>query len=102
MQLTLRALYDELLHNRNWWTGSNVNKPLVRYIGCSFKFYRSKHTDYIVSISLCPPFEVTALDYLNTQPSLHLMNKNKIIVPRLDRTWTKRAYIKKDSNHLAC
>nr|UGV42636.1 MAG: ORF1 [TTV-like mini virus] len=95
MQLTLRALYDELLHNRNWWTGSNVNKPLVRYLGCTFKFYRSKHTDYIVSISLCPPFEVTALDYLNTQPSLHLMNKNKIIVPRLDRTWTKRAYVKR-------
>nr|UGV36730.1 MAG: ORF1 [TTV-like mini virus]UGV37301.1 MAG: ORF1 [TTV-like mini virus] len=95
MQLTLRALYDELLHFRNWWTKSNNGLPLVRFIGGKFTFYRSSQTDYIVTITSCPPFEVTQETYFNTQPIRHLMNRHKVIVPRLDRPWTKRAYIKR-------
>ncbi len=95
MQLTFRALYDEYKKYRNWWTTSNEGLPLVKYNGVTMKFYRSYYTDYIVIPVLCPPFTVTREDYLNTQPFRALMNKNKIIVPRLDRTWTKRAYVKR-------
>lgn len=83
MQLTLRALWDEFVKFRNWWTTSNDNLPLVRFMNVKFKFYKSKHTDYIVIPHLCPPFAVTREDYLNTQPIRALMDRRKIIVPRL-------------------
>lgn len=94
MQLTLQALWDEYVKFRNWWTVSNDGLPLVKYMYCKFKFYRSPHTDYIVIPSLCPPFSVTRDDYLNTQPLRALMNKNKIIVPKL-RENSRKKYIKR-------
>ena len=95
MQLTLRALFDEYKKYRNWWTVSNQGLPLVKYLGCQFKFYRSAQTDYIVIPILTPPYAVTEEIYLNTQPSRALMNRRKIVVPRLDRPWTKKPYIKR-------
>lgn len=95
MQLTLRALYDEYLHFHNWWTKSNDNMPLVKYLGCKFKFYRSAYIDYIVIPQLCPPFAVTRDDYLSMQPSRMLLNRQRFIVPRLDRKNYKRNYISK-------
>nr|UGV35863.1 MAG: ORF1 [TTV-like mini virus] len=94
MQLTLSALWDEYIHFKNWWTVTNDNHPLVRYLKCKFKFYRSKFTDYVVVPQLCPPFAVTRDDYLGTQPLRLLMNKNKIIVPKLTASSTKK-YIKR-------
>ncbi len=82
MQLTLRALWDEYVHFRNWWTKSNDGLPLVRYNYCKFKFYRAKECDYIVTPVLTPPFNVGRDDYLNTHPIRALMNRNKIIVTR--------------------
>lgn len=94
MQLTLTALWDEYIHFRNWWTTTNDNHPLVRYIKCKMKFYKSKHTDYVVVPQLCPPFAVTRDDYLSTQPLRMLMNRHKIIVPKLTSA-SKKKYIKK-------
>nr|UGV37444.1 MAG: ORF1 [TTV-like mini virus] len=93
MQLTLSALWDEYTHFKNWWTKSNDNHPLVRYLRCKFKFYKSIYTDYVVVPQLCPPFAVGRDDYLSTQPLRMLMNKNKIIVPKLQPG--KKTYIKK-------
>nr|UGV34511.1 MAG: ORF1 [TTV-like mini virus] len=93
LQLTLTALFDEYLHYRNKWTVSNNGLPLVKYTGCKIKFYRSAQTDYIVVPVLSPPFSVTEEIYMNTQPSRMLLTKNKIIVPRLDRPWTKKPYV---------
>nr|UGV36676.1 MAG: ORF1 [TTV-like mini virus] len=93
-QLTLNALWDEYTKYRCWWTTSNDGLPLVRYIRCTLTFYKSKWTDYIVIPQLCPPFDVGRDDYLNTQPSRALMNKNKIIVPRL-RPNERKPYIKR-------
>lgn len=93
-QLTLNALWDEYTKYRCWWTTSNDGLPLVRYLRCELKFYRSKFTDYIVIPHLCPPFDVGRDDYLNTQPSRALMNKNKIIIPRLKPS-SNKTYIKK-------
>lgn len=98
MQLTLRALYDEYKKYRNWWTTSNQGLPLVKYLGCQFKFYRSAQTDYIVTPQLCPPFDVTEHTYLNTQPSRQMMNKHSIIIPRLDRPYMKKPYKKRRFN----
>uniref|UniRef100_A0AAU8H4R8 Capsid protein n=1 Tax=Betatorquevirus homini1 TaxID=3048395 RepID=A0AAU8H4R8_9VIRU len=95
MQLTLRALYDEYVHFRNWWTTSNCGLPLVKYSGCSIKFYCSNDTDYIVTAQHTGPFEVTVDSYLNTQPSRHIMNKKSFVVPKLNPNKKKRPYIKK-------
>lgn len=95
MQMTLRALYDEYIHYRNWWTSSNCGLPLVRYQGCSIKFYMSNDTDYIVTAQHTGPFEVTVDSYLNTQPSRHIMNKKSFIIPKLNPNKKKRPYIKR-------
>lgn len=95
MQMTLRALYDEYVHYRNWWTASNCGLPLVRYQGCSIKFYMSNDTDYIVTAQHTGPFEVTVDSYLNTQPSRHIMNRKSFIIPKLNPNKRKRPYIKK-------
>lgn len=95
MQITLRALYDEYQHYRNWWTVSNCGLPLTRYCGVTVKFYKSNDTDYIVTVQHTGPFEVTRDTYLNTQPSRHMMNKRSFIVPKLNPDKKKRPYIKK-------
>nr|UGV39381.1 MAG: ORF1 [TTV-like mini virus] len=95
MQLTLRALYDEYIHFRNWWTTSNCGLPLTRYLGVSVKFYKSNDCDYIVTVQHTGPFEVTRDIYLSTQPSRHMMNHKSFIVPKLNPNKKKRPYIKK-------
>lgn len=95
MQLTLRALWDEHIHFRNWWTSSNCNLPLARYCGCSIKFYKSKDTDYIVTVQHTGPFEVTRDMYLSTQPSRHMMNRRSFIVTKLNPNKKRKPYIKK-------
>nr|UGV35501.1 MAG: ORF1 [TTV-like mini virus] len=95
MQLSLRALYDEYLKFRCWWTKSNTGLPLVKYNGITIKLYRSSQTDYLFKYKTCPPFDVTEHDYLNTQPSRMLMDHRTIIVPRLDKQFKRRPYIKK-------
>nr|UGV35878.1 MAG: ORF1 [TTV-like mini virus] len=96
MQLTLGALWDEHIHFRNWWTSSNQGLPLCRYVRCTFKFYKSKDTAYIVTPQLYPPFEVTRDTYLNTQPLRHLMNRKSFIVPK--RQDNKKPYVRKKFN----
>jgi len=95
IQLTLRALWDEYTKYRSWWTKGNEGLPLVRYRYTKLTFYRSKWTDYIVIIKLCPPFSVTREDYLDTQPGRMLMNIKKIVVPHLGRKQYKKTYITK-------
>lgn len=96
-QISLRVLWDEYQHYRNWWTTSNQGLPLCRYINLKCKFYRTAETAYIVTPCTCPPFDVSLDSYLNTQPSRHIMNKNSFIVPKL-RPNSKRKYIKKHFN----
>nr|UGV37734.1 MAG: ORF1 [TTV-like mini virus] len=95
LQFSLRVLYDEFVHARNWWTHSNQALPLARFLGSTFRFYRSAHTNYIVTPITCPPFEVTKEIYLDTQPSRRLMDKRSFVVPQLGRGPMKKTYIKK-------
>lgn len=87
---TLDALFTEFLKHRCIWTKTNMGLPLARYTGCTLTFYKSLHTDYIVTWSNCPPFTVTMDMYLNTQPMRQLLYKRKIIVPKLTYGSKKR------------
>lgn len=95
LQMTLRVLYDEYTAGRNWWTSSNSTLPLTRFLGVKLKFYKSEHTDYIVTIHRTGPFEVTRDSYLSTQPTRHLMNRRSFIVPKIGRGPNKKTYIRK-------
>lgn len=90
---TLDALHTEFIKHRNFWTRGNQGLPLVRYTGGKFKFYKSNFTDYIVTISRCPPFSVTVDMFLNTHPQRMLLEKHKYIITRL-KSNTKKRYKK--------
>lgn len=92
-QFTLEALYIEYQKLRCFWTKSNLGLPFVRYTGCTFKFFKSKHTDYIVTWCICPPFGVNLEMFLNTQPQRQLFERHRIIIPQLNR-YTKKRYKK--------
>lgn len=87
---SLDALFTEYIKHRAIWTVSNQGLPLVRYTGATVKLYKSLFTDYIVSYSICPPFSVTYDMYMQTQPIRQLLQKHKIIVPKLTSTSRKR------------
>lgn len=78
---SLDGLYEqhELLHN--WWTTSNDQLPLIRYLGCKFKLYASDDVDYVFAYQNTTPMLATEQMYLSTQPSMLMLNKNKILMP---------------------
>lgn len=78
---SLDGLFEqhELLHN--WWTTSNDQLPLIRYHGCKFKLYASDDVDYVFAYQNTTPMLATEQMYLSTQPSMLMLNKNKILMP---------------------
>nr|UGV37785.1 MAG: ORF1 [TTV-like mini virus] len=95
IQFTLESLYEQYELLRNKWTASNVLMPLVRYTGCSLKFYRTKNVDYIAHYNLCYPMKTTKYQHTNAAPSNMLLYPKHIIVPSLDRKPRGKLYIKK-------
>nr|UGV34868.1 MAG: ORF1 [TTV-like mini virus] len=92
--LSLYSLYQENIHGHNIWTFPNTNYPLVRYTGCSIKLYQSLDTDYVVTYNNTWPMHSSLLMYNTMQPSLHTMQKNKIIVPSKNTIKRRKPYIK--------
>ena len=96
LKFSLGSLYEERQLVRNTWTKSNVGLPLVRYTGCSFKFYRTKKVDYIVHYNNCLPMLDTEMQHTNAQPSSMLMYSKKVLVPSMQTEPNKRKpYIRK-------
>nr|UGV42369.1 MAG: ORF1 [TTV-like mini virus] len=91
----LGAFFDEFLRIRNWWTVSNVNLPLVRYLYCKLRFYRCEDIDYVVYYSTNYPMTDSAQKHADAQPSRMLMRKHKIIVPSRKKRPNKKPYVKK-------
>ncbi len=95
LKFSLDSLFEqrELLHNV--WTTSNVGLPLVRYLGCKFKFYRTEDVDYIVYYTTCLPMLDNVYMHSNAQPSNMLMYKKKIIVKSKKTKPFGKLYVKK-------
>nr|UGV38840.1 MAG: ORF1 [TTV-like mini virus] len=87
---SLDALFSEYIKYRATWTVSNQGLPLTRYTGAKLTFYKNPYTDYIVTYSRCPPFDLTYDMYMNSQPLRQLLQKHKIIVPKLTSRSKKR------------
>lgn len=93
--LSLYSLYIENTMGHNIFTHTNKDHPLVRYLGCTIKLYQSANVDYVCTYSNTWPLKSSMLMYNSLQPSLHLMQKNKIIVPSKITQKRKKPYIKK-------
>lgn len=73
---SLASLYELFQKARCWWTTSNDDLPLIRYLGCTIDLYKSDSSDYIFSFHNCPPMKATLETYQSTQPTMLLLTKN--------------------------
>nr|UGV36633.1 MAG: ORF1 [TTV-like mini virus] len=95
MVFSLGSLWEDYEHLRNYWSNSNAGLPLVRYQGCSFKFYQHSTVDYVVTWRTCYPMTDTQYEHPNSQPSRMLMAKKKLIVPSMKTKLLKKRYKRK-------
>nr|UGV35217.1 MAG: ORF1 [TTV-like mini virus] len=93
--LSLQSLYEDHVMGHNIFTKTNNNYPLARYLGCSLKFYQSSNIDYVATYSNVLPLRSSMAMYNTMQPSIHLMQQHKIIVPSKLTQRRHRPYIKK-------
>lgn len=92
MVFSLGSLYEDYDHLKNIWTKSNVALPLVRYTGCTLKFFQSDVTDYIVIYDTCWPMVDTPDTHADCSPSRMLQRKHKIIIPSKQTQNRKKPY----------
>lgn len=90
----LGCLFQEFLRTRNWWTQTNVDLPLVRYLNCTFRFYRTENVDYIVYYTRNYPMTDSDYNHADSCPNRMLMRKRKIIVKSMKHN-PKKPYVKK-------
>nr|UHK05496.1 MAG: ORF1 [Torque teno midi virus] len=79
-QYNLKLLYEEYTFHNNIWTASNILKDLVRYMGVRLEFYRHPDTDFIVSYSRQPPWDLTKFTFMGCHPHQMLLEKHKRII----------------------
>ncbi|BAB19326.1 unnamed protein product [Torque teno mini virus 4] len=94
VKYSLESLYSEHEYVRNWWTKSNLNLPLFRYLGCTLKLYQSEDVDYAFQYQNCYPMVATAHLYISRQPSIMMMNNHSILVPSKRTQKRKKPCIK--------
>nr|UGV42508.1 MAG: ORF1 [TTV-like mini virus] len=93
--LSLYSLYIEHTTGHNIFTHTNKPYPLMRYKGCKLKFYQSKNIDYVSTYSNTWPLKSSMAMYNSLQPSIHLMQKHKILIPSKNTTKWRKPYKKK-------
>lgn len=94
VKYSLETLYDMFLKCRNWWTSSNQDLPLCRYLGCSIRFYQCDNVDYVIKIQRELPARSNKLTYPSCQPNVMLMSKQKLIVPSRKNEKRRKPYKK--------
>nr|UHK04336.1 MAG: ORF1 [Torque teno midi virus] len=78
---TLNFLYKEYKRGNNKWSTSNTHLDLVRYTGCTFRFYRHSWLDFIVQYKLQYPFVFDKFTYLLCHPYEMLLDKHHKLIP---------------------
>nr|UGV43562.1 MAG: ORF1 [Torque teno virus] len=77
---SLLVLYDQHERHLNRWTFPNDQLDLVRYKHTTFKFYRSKDTDFIVTFNIKPPMKMNETTSPNAHPGMLMQMKHKILI----------------------
>nr|UGV37448.1 MAG: ORF1 [TTV-like mini virus] len=80
-QFTVENLYTMHTFVRNWWTVSNRDLPLIRYVKCSIKLYQSDDVDYVFRYQRHYPMTAGPLNYCTTQPSVMMMLNHTKFIP---------------------
>ena len=94
MTFSLDSLYEDFQKLENIWTTSNSGLPLVRYTGCTFKFYQTENVDYFVIYDTCWPMVDTPYTHADSAPGSILLKKRKITVPSRKTQANKKPYKK--------
>nr|UGV42860.1 MAG: ORF1 [Torque teno virus] len=82
-KFSLRILYDEFTRFMNFWTVSNEDLDLCRYVGCKLIFFKHPTVDFIVQINTQPPFLDTHLTAASIHPGIMMLSKRHILIPSL-------------------
>nr|UGV35129.1 MAG: ORF1 [TTV-like mini virus] len=93
-QYTLDNLYTMHQYVRNWWTKSNKELPLVRFLYAKFTLYQSEDVDYVFRYQRHFPMTSGQLTYPSMQPSLLMMLNHSIIVPSKRTKRLRKGYKK--------
>nr|UGV36969.1 MAG: ORF1 [TTV-like mini virus] len=91
---SLWTLYQEHLQLRNWWSVSNENMPLVRFLGCKVKVYRQAELDILFYYRNTYPMTASLTTYQSTNPAAMLLNNRTKIIPCKQHNKNKRAFKK--------
>nr|UGV36479.1 MAG: ORF1 [TTV-like mini virus] len=91
---TLNNLYNLYLQGRAWWTRSNNEAPLIRYLGCTATIFRPESSDLIFKWHNCFPMTVSAEAYNATQPSIMLISKKHKTIRCKKHNFLKKPYTK--------
>nr|UGV34674.1 MAG: ORF1 [TTV-like mini virus] len=93
-QFTLENLY--IMHSfvRNWWTQSNRELPLFRYLRCKIKLYQSDDVDYVFRYQRNFPMTAGQLTYPTLQPSVMMMLNRTVFMPSKRTKKISRGYKK--------
>lgn len=73
---SLEMLYKENLIANNFWTVTNDNMPLIRYLGCYIYLYRQPEIDWLFYYNNTLPMSASKLTYMSTQPQIMLQLKH--------------------------
>lgn len=82
-KMSLRILYDEFTRFMNFWTVSNEDLDLCRYVGAKLIFFKHPTVDFIVQINTQPPFLDTHLTAASIHPGIMMLSKRRILIPSL-------------------
>nr|UGV43447.1 MAG: ORF1 [Torque teno virus] len=91
---TLRTLFQDFLLHHNYWTSSNKDLDLGRYLGCSIIFFRHPTVDFIARIRNMPPFEDTDATAMTLHPGMLVLSKKRIMIPSLKSRPSRKHYVK--------
>lgn len=74
-------MFKEFKRGNNKWSTTNEFLDLVRYNGCSFRFYRHRIYDFVVQYSRQYPFTFDKFTYPLCHPYDMLQSKHHKIIP---------------------
>lgn len=88
---SLEMLYKENLIANNYWTTTNDNMPLIRYLGCHITLFTQPEVDYLFYYNNTPPMTANKLTYMSTQPQVMLQIKHMKVI-KCRKTNRKKPY----------
>ena len=87
---SLQMLYKENLITNNYWTVTNDNMPLIRYLGCTITIYSQPEIDFLFYYNNTFPMVANRLTYMSTQPHIMLQLKHINVIKCRKYTKQKR------------